>query len=80
MLRCLRGAWPVEFHAWAPLFYTTKQREGVHMAKTFFTYEQQLNKVQQEKALIIPDTTAAKLTLEKLNVKFQQPLPFHLNA
>ena len=37
------------------------------MAKTFFTYEQQLNKLQQEKDLIIPDTDAAKLTLEKLS-------------
>lgn len=37
------------------------------MAKIFFTYEQQLNKLQQEKALIIPDITAAKLTLEKLS-------------
>ena len=37
------------------------------MAKTFFTYEQQLNKLQHEKSLIIPDTTAAKLTLEKLS-------------
>lgn len=37
------------------------------MAKIFFTYEQQLNKLQQEKDLIIPDTDAAKLTLEKLS-------------
>ena len=67
VLRCLRGAWPVEFHAWAPLFYTTNNREGICMAKIFFTYEQQLNKLQQEKDLIIPDTDAAKLTLEKLS-------------
>ncbi len=37
------------------------------MAKIFFTYEQQINKLQQEKNLIIPDTSAAKLTLEKLS-------------
>lgn len=37
------------------------------MAKIFFTYEQQLNKLQQEKDLIIPDTDAAKLILEKLS-------------
>lgn len=37
------------------------------MTKIFFTYEQQINKLQQEKNLIIPDTTAAKLTLEKLS-------------
>ena len=37
------------------------------MAKIFFTYEQQLNKLQLEKDLIIPDTDAAKLTLEKLS-------------
>ena len=66
VLRCLRGAWPVEFHAWAPLFlYDYKER--VCIAKTFFTYEQQLHKLQLEKNLIIPDITAAKLTLEKLS-------------
>lgn len=37
------------------------------MAKTFFTYEQQLNKLQQEKGLIISDTTVATQTLEKLS-------------
>lgn len=37
------------------------------MAKTFFTYEQQLNKLQQEKGLIISDITVAKQTLEKLS-------------
>lgn len=37
------------------------------MPKTFFTYEQQLDKLQREKDLIIPDTTVAKLTLEKLS-------------
>lgn len=37
------------------------------MAKTFFTYEQQLNKLQQEKGLIISDTATAKQTLEKLS-------------
>ena len=40
------------------------------MAKKFFTYEQQLHKLQQEKDLIIPDTDAAKLTLEKLSYSF----------
>ena len=48
-------------------FYTTNHREGICMAKIFFTYEQQLNKLQLEKDLIIPDTDAAKLTLEKLS-------------
>ncbi len=99
VLRCLRGAWPVEFHAWTPLFYsignsphinvqrntartttlllqrlpygkhfyTTKQREDVHMAKLFYTYEQQLNKLQHEKSLIIPDTDKAKQILEQLS-------------
>ena len=37
------------------------------MPKIFFTYEQQLDKLQREKDLIIPDTTVAKLTLEKLS-------------
>lgn len=48
-------------------FYTTKQREGLPIAKTFFTYEQQINKLQHEKSLIIPDIAAAKLILEKLS-------------
>ena len=65
VLRCLRGAWPVEFHAWAPLFLYHKTERRDYMTKIFFTYEQQINKLQQEKNLIIPDTTAAKLTLEK---------------
>ena len=37
------------------------------MAKTFFTYKQQLNKLQLEKDLIIPDTDAAIQTLEKIS-------------
>ncbi|MCM1211994.1 MAG: Abi family protein [Blautia sp.] len=37
------------------------------MSKQFFTYEQQLNKLQQEKALIIPDTDKAQQTLEQLS-------------
>ncbi len=37
------------------------------MAKTFFTYEQQLNKLQNEKDLIITDTNHAKLVLEKIS-------------
>lgn len=37
------------------------------MSKVFFTYEQQLNKLQQEKGLIISDTKVATQTLEKLS-------------
>ena len=37
------------------------------MLKTFFTYEQQLNKLQQEKGLIVPDITSASETLEQLS-------------
>lgn len=37
------------------------------MAKLFYTYEQQLNKLQQEKSLIIPDTDKAKQILEQLS-------------
>ncbi|MBQ8248205.1 MAG: Abi family protein [Lachnospiraceae bacterium] len=48
-------------------FYTTTQREGIHIAKTFSTYEQQLNKLQQDKALIISDANTAKQSLEKLS-------------
>ena len=32
------------------------------MLKTFFTYEQQLNKLQQEKGLIVPDIATATET------------------
>ena len=38
-----------------------------HMLKTFFTYEQQLNKLQQEKGLIVPDIATATETLEHLS-------------
>ena len=37
------------------------------MLKTFFTYEQQLNKLQQEKGLIIPNTASAVKILEQLS-------------
>lgn len=37
------------------------------MQKEFFTYEQQLNKLTQEKALIIPDVHKAKQALEELS-------------
>ncbi len=37
------------------------------MAKLFYTYEQQLNKLQHEKSLIIPDTDKAKQILEQLS-------------
>ena len=37
------------------------------MSKIFFTYEQQLNKLQQEKGLIIPDIISATKTLEQLS-------------
>ncbi len=37
------------------------------MAKTFFTYEQQINKLQNEKDLIITNTNHAKLVLEKIS-------------
>ncbi len=37
------------------------------MTKTFFTYEQQLDKLQNKKDLIITDTNHAKLVLEKIS-------------
>ncbi len=37
------------------------------MTKEFFTYEQQLNKLQNEKELLIPNRDFAKITLEKLS-------------
>jgi abortive infection bacteriophage resistance protein len=42
-------------------------RRGGYMAKVFFTYEQQLNKLEHEKGLIIPDSDSARQTLEKLS-------------
>ncbi len=36
------------------------------MAQIFLTYEQQLNKLQNDKALSIPDPTSAKKTLEEI--------------
>lgn len=66
VLRCLRGAWPVEFHAWAPLFLCHKTKEYSEMAnKTFLTYDEQIEKL--EKQLVISDPEFAKITLQKLS-------------
>ena len=36
-------------------------------SKTFFTYEQQIDKLKKEKQLVISDTEFAKDTLQKLS-------------
>ena len=57
----------MEFHVWSPLFlYHKIKNKEVHLIKSFSTYEQQLNKLQ-EKSLIIPDSDNAKHMLEKLS-------------
>ena len=46
------------------------------MLKTFFTYEQQLNKLQQEKGLIIPDITSARNLIMLQNVNYTSLLAY----
>ena len=54
-------------HAWAPFFYPYHAKEESELAnKTFFTYEQQIEKLTKEKQLVISDTEFAKDTLQKL--------------
>ena len=37
VLRCLRGAWPVEFHAWTPLFlYRYIKRRDMYGKNIFY--------------------------------------------
>lgn len=64
---CLRGARPGEFHAWTPLFYYKIQKGDVQHITNFLTYEQQIQKLQFEKQLIISDTFYAKTILSKLS-------------
>ena len=40
-------------------------------SKTFFTYEQQIDKLKKEKQLVISDTEFAKDTLQKLSYDLQ---------
>ena len=50
-------------HAWAPFFIQkTKRKRGYLMAQKFITYEQQLNKLQADKGLTIPDADFARKT------------------
>lgn len=43
-------------HAWAPFFYSYSAKEKSEMPnKTFFTYEQQIEKLTKEKQLVISD-------------------------
>ena len=51
-------------HAWAPFFILKNIRKrGYLMAQKFMTYEQQLNKLQADKGLTIPDADFARKTL-----------------
>lgn len=55
-------------HAWAPFFTPHYAKEESEMpSKTFFTYEQQIDKLKKEKQLVISDTEFAKDTLQKLS-------------
>mgnify|MGYP003293328553 FL=1 len=55
-------------HAWAPFFILKNIRKrGYLMAQKFMTYEQQLNKLQADKGLTIPDTDFARKTLEEIS-------------
>lgn len=48
-------------HAWTPFFYTiTKESEVLLMAQAFLTYDEQLDKLQTEKELSIPDLILRK--------------------
>ena len=50
-------------HAWAPFFiHILKRKRGNLMAQKFMTYEQQLNKLQADKGLTIPDADFARKT------------------
>ena len=53
-------------HAWAP-FLLSKRERGYLMAQKFMTYEQQLNKLQNDKGLSIPDKHFAQKTLEEIS-------------
>ena len=55
-------------HAWAPFFILKNIRKrGYLMAQKFMTYEQQLNKLQADKGLTIPDADFARKTLEEIS-------------
>ena len=53
-------------HAWAPFFILKSNRKrGYLIVQKFMTYEQQLNKLQADKGLTIPDADFARKTLIK---------------
>ena len=48
-----------------------KQKEDSEMAnKTFFTYDEQIEKLEKEKHLVISDPEFAKITLQKTKLFF----------
>ena len=48
-------------------FYTTNQEEGIHLVKTFLTYQQQLQILEHDKQLAIPNPDYAKQMLEEIS-------------
>ncbi len=48
-------------------FIATTQKEGVNLAKTFLTYEQQIHTLENDKQLTIPDSDYAKKMLEEIS-------------
>jgi len=55
-------------HAWAPFFTPiTKESEVLFIAQTFLTYDEQLNKLQAEKGLSIPNQSHAKHILQQIS-------------
>lgn len=51
-------------HAWAPFYISLG---GLVLSQTFFTYEQQIDKLINEKNLCIPNKKFAEETLEQLS-------------
>ena len=53
-------------HAWTPFFYTiTKESEVLLMAQAFLTYDEQLDKLQTEKELSIPDLSYGRPVVKR---------------
>ena len=52
-------------HAWAPLYILLAGGKG--LSQTFFTYEQQLNRLMSEKMLSIEDDLDEKIVLEQIS-------------
>ena len=77
VLWMLEGPTAVGAHAWAPfftpnliiylIFIIYQRKRGIELAQQFLTYEQQISKLQKDKALIIPNPNEAKKILEEIS-------------